>query len=202
MTILAAVNCGDHLLIASDSMAYDQKAALKYDEVKLWPVEGMAIVFGCAGSTPMGDDFRRWLHAANKTEFSDWQALKGKATEFLTHLNGQQRQLAAIARSSEVPDVSALLAGYIDGEPQILLIEPTGLSSLARENEIVFDGQPHARSAATAAHRALQRERGEAFSHDAESLRRIMEIVTEVSLGTAPPIQMWRVNPGGPEKLQ
>ena len=193
MTILCAMDCGDHLLLASDSMVYDPDTGISSLEDKLWPVPELRMVGAYTGLTPLAEDFRRWLDSEDKARFVDWGSFRASVVERLAEINSDQKRLAEKAAAT-FRGLVAVFVGYVGGTPEIFTVDAAGVSTLARAAGLVTAGHPPAQAAALAVLQALEQERGDDFSPGEDVLRSIMEIATGISAICAPPVQMYRVD--------
>jgi hypothetical protein len=204
MTLIGASVRPDHVLIASDSCAVNSAMGAVDDRrVKLWPLADRPLVWGYYGPETVGDTLHRWLDGLPKDHggFKSWEAFGSLVAEGMAMLNGEMVKRAGLRGVPIQPEetVVAQIAGYIDGEPRIMIAWQNG--HVGFNGEAAFYGSPSGFGAAMAVWRTLEQER-KAIALDRETLHNVMEIASRLTAGCGPPIQMWKVTPDAVEQIQ
>jgi hypothetical protein len=134
VTLLAAVDCGDHVLLASDGKALqiDRAEPDGFAEVKSFRtkkfrrVGTLPLMFGIIGRGPSGPALERLLEP--RVQLDSWEA----AVAFLVEEAGRIREMAQRAakraqpKSGEQFDTHFLLGGVFDGAPRVALVNSAG----------------------------------------------------------------------------
>lgn len=203
MTILGAMDCGDCIAIASDSMVFTGPTGTKANMPKLWPIAGLSVVWGYFGAGTVGGDLRAWIDATDLSDIESWIALKDVLSAAMARMTGDLR-LRAGAVGADVPPhqlTSALFVGYVRGQGRIVSITPEGASAFA-PLPFIFIGTDATHAAALASLETLHRERGDGFALSTNVLRISISVVTDLMFTTGGPVQMWKTTPQGVERLE
>jgi len=133
------------------------------------------------------------------TDWADFGAVLGEMT---ATANGNAKRLAELAGTELPPHwgICTLAAGYVRREAGIVVVDQIGQP--VHRNPVAFLASPIGFAAANAACTTLERERGDAFRLDADTLRMVMGVVTSIVNGAGGAIQLWQVTTKGPERLQ
>jgi ATP-dependent protease HslVU (ClpYQ) peptidase subunit len=111
VTVVAVMDCGDSLLMASDSLVTDP--GVRTTSEKLWILSDASLVMGFSGAEGVGLQFLSWLESR---QWKTWQGFADEASERLVELN--RALLVKASRVEQLPRVSgtsALVAGSVGG---------------------------------------------------------------------------------------
>jgi hypothetical protein len=203
MTILGAMDGGDYLTIASDSMAFTGPNGVTFNMVKLAPIKGLSVVWGFFGAGTVGGDLRAWIDATDLSDSTSWPSLKDRLSEQMARLTGDLRRRTTEAGGGDVPAnqlTSALFVGYVSGEKGIVTMTPEGAATFVPV-PFAFIAADSVFAAACAAMETLHRERGDRFAFSAEVLRISISVATDLMMTTGGPIQLWKMTPTGAEQI-
>jgi len=149
MTIAAAMLFDGCLLLGADTK--ETQEGLVMVTTKLFQVDSLPIAWAGAGELAVLDGFNRWIDAYSWEDRADWVSFRVSATEALNMLNKAKRQSmrAAGVRPKSRDLGRILVAGYINGVPNILEITNQGESYLhgKRGFAAIGSGENHFRIA-------------------------------------------------------
>lgn len=199
LTVIGAMDCGDHLLLAADSQVSDGQVT--WQQQKLDFLSDRPLAWGFAGAEDIGVDFGRWLRSYTWGTGDDWYAFRDVAAQELARLNGNKRRLVHRARARLGPEDTAilLLAGYIGREPKILEIDDGARPTFLSEGRFtsVGTGKAHA----GIAYRTLMAFSKNTFPHAADNMRALMTVAAGLAPQCSPPVRVLRVSSQGVEDL-
>jgi 20S proteasome alpha/beta subunit len=128
MTIIAAINSDDCLILAADS-GVTHSSGYRTLRAKMDALATLPIAWGYAGDEEGGEDFGRWMKATFLQQLpASWGELKDQAASVVASINGRRRARLAAARVTENSEdtTSVLLAGYVGGVREIVEIDDRG----------------------------------------------------------------------------
>ena len=139
--------------------------------IKLWAIQDMPIVWGFFGHDTIGQA----VHAAIvkyfvKGRITDWPEFGALLGEMTATANGNAKRLAELAGTELPPHwgVCTLAAGYVRREAGIVVVDRIGQT--VHRKRVTFLASPIGFTAANAACTTLERERGDAFRLDGDTL--------------------------------
>jgi hypothetical protein len=206
MTIIAAVLCESNVLVASDSLGVNFAADAKEEQIKLWRIHDMPLVWGFMGHGPIGEaakaEIDRHFDSPQSRSRLRWDTFAAFMGEAVAKANGDAKRRAELAGEELPPTyrIALLAAGYIRREAKILGVDPGGDPVLRDDFIFLCENTPYA--VAMAVWETLRRERGDALVIDAALLRTVFEIITAVTASTGGPIQMWDLTMTSAERIQ
>jgi hypothetical protein len=199
MSIIAALDAGDCLYLASDSMVTEE-SGVRLTRQKLDMLPGRPIAWGFSGDEGIGYQFRDWFKAWPFPSDATWSHVADAAIEELSRLNGRKRALGKLAgvetTDSDLADV--LIAGYIAGVPDIYELTDRGSASSVKHSVLAAIGSGHAH--ATIAYLTLRGTRKE-LKLDQQLLGFAVGMAAQIAPQCGPPVRMLRLTPEGVEEL-
>ncbi len=209
VTMIAALDLSDHMLIAADSRAVSMVAGSEDNEaVKLWQLGDMPIVWGVFNNARVGMNLKAWLAEHGKEVPTDsWLDFRDRISREVERLNKETRSEAQkeFDRGQHgtfyFRDASFLFAGYIGGVKNVLTVYSGGTSSFASHSPQVLASEfgPTALNAAIA---AFKHERQDKFVLDRETFVVAFEAAGSGIDGVGGDTQLWKLTPDRAEKLQ
>ena len=201
MTLIGAMVYEGSVVVASDSMVYDQGLGWKGEtETKLWPIPNNSLIWGYAGYASLGTWIGQFLAASNVLE--TWDAARQAVAMAMARVFSDQRSYWQVARQPEqanvLPDV--LVAGCIGGEPRIMIVDSRLGTEFITEGP-AFIGNPLACGKAGIVIKAFKQERS-TLVYGADLLVDVMALVIADTLALGGKPQVWRVTKDGTELLQ
>jgi hypothetical protein len=192
MTIIAALDAGDHLLLASDSMM-TEATGIRITRQKLDILPNLPFAWGFSGDAGIGNQFRDWLMSWTWPADATWRGVADAAIEELSRLNGRKRNLNELAGVDTTDDdlATVLMAGYVGGVPDIFELTNRGAAASVKNAVLaaIGSGETHARVAyhtLKIASPALERNQD------------LLRFVVGITAGMAPmcgmPIRMLRID--------
>jgi hypothetical protein len=204
MTIIGAALCGDCVVIASDSLAFNPSLEAKDERSdKLWQLGQLNVIWGFFGPDDIGSMLKMSLRDMDFSAVRNWaelaRILGNHSAELHSEIRRRVKLTGAKLKANEV--VHLMLAGYVGGRDGILLVNADGRTTVPGETP-AFLASPVGTAHARATLETLRLERGRAFGLNANTLGTIMEIAARLTLGTGGTIQMWRTTSAEVERLQ
>ena len=197
MTVIAAIREHDTaLLIAADTGGEENPGQIPIvvpNKLRRHPSAPLA--WAAAGNETIGADFSEWL-VSYAWPPQDWKKFRDEAIEYLSQLNGRQRELLSLARKEPAASDTAvvLVAGWL-GTPEILeLGDDAKVTSYIDDGfHAVGSGKAHA----YIAHRTLEGITGSPI----EKVHRLATVAAIMAPKSSPPVVIWRVTPDGVEEV-
>jgi ATP-dependent protease HslVU (ClpYQ) peptidase subunit len=198
MTIIATLDCDDHLLLAADSQVTDS-SGYKLTKQKLDSIDSQRVAWGFAGNESVGYQFGDWLRAWNWPSDATWKAVIDASIEEVSRLNGRQRQLCKLAGieagDNNLADV--LIAGIIGGRLDAFVLsshaeQPISVRRDPGSLTVIGTGAPYA----IAAYEAIKMIKPKA-KPDAKTLRAVLEVSAKVAPLCGLPIRVLRMDASG-----
>jgi hypothetical protein len=163
MTLIAALDCGDHLLIGADSLITDT-AGVRQVGQKMCSLGDRPLAWGFAGDEGIGMEFDRWVQSYALSSDTSWHAFADAAIRELGRLNGQRRERAELARVKlESQDLtSVLMVGCVGGVLDVWELGDTGATASVKHHGFaaIGSGQAHA----TIAHHTVRLAKGPQYT--------------------------------------
>ena len=192
MTLIAALDCGDHLLFATDSMV-TESAGLTFAMRKTNVHREARIAWGFAGDEGIGRRFNTWMNEYPIGEGATWQSVSDAAIEELSRLNGRKRELGQLAKieSKDEDLTTVLMAGEIGGALDVWELSDRGAAASVRHREFfaIGSGYPHAAMVFTTLRRAGNSE------SSSKLLGFVMALACEFAPMCGQPIRMLKITP-------
>ena len=145
MTVVAAEFFGEHILLGADSQV-GQKG-LTSQARKLFQHTSLPIAWGFAGDLGVGREFSIWLEQRVWQTELYWQTFVNEVTDALAQFNRvhRQRMRNADAQPTEEDRTSVLIAGYLNGEPELIELTGSGKRYFHREDgfSAIGSGENH-----------------------------------------------------------
>lgn len=151
VTVVLALRCADGLVMASDSQITDPVRELSYPAQKLHPL-GSSAVWGGSGSRAVLHDLRD-IFASDADAIVEapdvGRALQDRILPVLQHHYETFIDDVPGGKPGATPSTYVLAAGYADGEPFIIDVDPHGLIGHHEETgfQAVGSGAPMAQQA-------------------------------------------------------
>lgn len=197
MTVIVAMRESDDAILIGSDGEFTDTLGLRDTDTKLRRIEEEAVVWGCTGSSTVGDDFSEWLRQF-KWPPPNWKVFRDDAVEKLADLNGRQRTLVAKAGAEWKDEYAAecLLTGWIGEIPEMFEFNNRGeVTSYIKQG---FYAIGAGRLIASVADRILRRLQG---LTPMEKFGLLMDVVVSMTPKCGPPIYIWRVKPRGVEEV-
>jgi hypothetical protein len=193
MTIIAAMDCEEYVLLASDSEV-TEAGGIKVSKEKIYFLSDRPIAWGTAGDEGIGLRFNEWIQTYRWTASTTWaEFVDGGAAE-LSRLNGRKRELAELARVKiEDNDLAtALIAGCIGGSLDVWELTDRGGASSVKHNvfSAIGSGQPHALVVFFTLRNAFKAK----FQPNAMMMGFILELVSHLAPMCGLPVKLLRVS--------
>lgn len=214
MSLIAAMRCRGHVLIAADSYAADHLGA--YETSKLQRLCNVNVMWGGDGDLRIIKDLRQWTESLAEFERLDARRLTPDSVDRgwwidnfadrLSLLNGNN---LARVRQSRAPDPPAgitaevLLAGYVSEQQPVILLLPRHSAPVhATEHGWAAAGTAAERFAGALAALSPKPHTLQASMPDTALLMtQAMDAAMRGAAETAPPVQVWACAPGRIELL-
>jgi hypothetical protein len=180
MTILGAVASDEAVFLAADSLEFDDNGYFTTDAVKIaeLSVACGTVGIGWAGSSDVG---HRLIKAVGGAARENWDVLTGTASAHSCVLNYPRIDHHLIG-------ASLLLAGFINDEPRVVVINPFGIVQRAREGA-QFTGM-YASNAWD-----LWHSQSNETNHGLR-LKWALDQITSDRYGVAKPVRLWIIPKG------
>lgn len=192
MTVIAAMDCGDYLLMGADSLVTED-AGLRVKHKKLSVLHEVPVAFGFSGDAGVGFQFRDWMLAQPWSSAVTWPEFIATAGHELNRLNGRRREMAQLARVELKDDdlASALVAGSLGGVLDIWDLDSTGGASSVKHRGLpsIGSGYPHAYIAYVTLIDYVK------ASRDVGTMAVVMEIAARFAPKCEPPCRLLRLTP-------
>lgn len=190
MTVIAAMDCGDYLLMGSDSLVTEE-TGIRVVRQKLCISTHGQVACGFAGSEGMGNQFQDWFLSYQFPPGMTWPEFGDVAIRELSRLNGKRRELALLARYEVKPDdlSSVLVAGSLGGVLDIWDLGDNGAAFSAKHRgfSAIGSGFPHA----FVAHAVLTKAAHQ--SPDTNTMSVVMAIAAQTAPLCGMPIRLLRL---------
>ncbi|OBB43558.1 proteasome protein [Mycobacterium sp. 852002-51961_SCH5331710] len=203
MTVVLAIRCADGVVVASDSQITDPERGLSYPAQKLHPL-GDHAAWGGSGSRAVLYDLEQIFDNEPDAivEAPDiGHALQGRVLPVLKHHYENFIEDVPAGKPGATPATYVLAAGYANGKPFIVDIDPHGL--IGHYEEIGFhavgSGSPMAQQAhALLAHFGMT-ERG--VDYGVVAALRVLDALDTSSPSVGAPMDICRITPDGARHL-
>ncbi|SEH88800.1 20S proteasome, alpha and beta subunits [Mycolicibacterium rutilum] len=203
MTVVLALRCADGLVVASDSQITDPERGLSYPAQKLHPL-GPNAAWGGSGSRAVLYDLERIFGAEADAivEASDvGHALQERVLPVLKRHYANFISDVPEGKPGATPATYVLAAGYADGEPFIVDVDPHGL--IGHYEEIGFhavgSGSPMAQQAhALLAHFGMAER---PVDYGVVAALRVLDALDMSSPSVGGPMDLCRITPEGAQHL-
>ena len=203
MTVVLAVVCSDGVVIAADSQITDSGRGMSYPAQKLHPLGETAAWGGSGARSVLTDVERRFDEAAGSILESDdigraiqeqmLPVLRYHYDHFIPDIPGEA--------TTGTPSAYLLAAGYDDGSPWIVEINPNGMVS--RYEDIGFhaigSGAPMAQQAGALLSHMYISERGTEYGVIA--IVRVLDALSVTSPSVGAPFDVCRITSDGAHHL-
>lgn len=204
MTVVLAVQCEDGIVLGADSQVTESDRAMSYPASKLHPL-GDGAAWGGSGARSVLYDLEVQF-AAEATEIVGSQDI-GRALQerivpvlrhhydnFIPEIPGEER--------GGTPSAYVLAAGFSNGEPFIIKIDPSGM--IARYEEIGFhaigSGAPMAQQAAALLGHFRMTERD--VDYGVVAAVRVLDALATSQPMVGGPLSVVRITPDGAPHLE
>ncbi|MGE2720313.1 proteasome protein [Mycolicibacterium celeriflavum] len=199
MTVVLAIRCADGIVVASDSQITDPERGLSYPAQKLHPL-GKHAAWGGSGSRAVLYDLEQIFdnEPDSIVEAPDiGHALQGRVLPVLKHHYENFIDDVPAGKPGATPASYVLAAGYTNGKPFIVDLDPHGL--IGRYEEIGFhavgSGSPMAQQAhALLAHFGMA-ERG--VDYGVVAALRVLDALDASSPSVGGPMDICRITQEG-----
>lgn len=203
MTVVLAIRCADGLALASDSQITDPGRGLSYPAQKLHTL-GKRAAWGGSGSRAVLYDIERIFDKEPDAivEANDiGHALQGRVLPVLEHHYKNFIADVPEGKSGATPATYVLAAGYADGKPFIVDIDPHGL--IGHYEEIGFHAVGSGSAMAQQAHALLAHFRMDKRSVDygVVAALRVLDALDATSPSVGGPMDICRITPEAAEHL-
>ena len=149
MTLVAAMVFDDQVLMASDRQVTMEGFVDSTPKLNHFP--NCPLVWGGAGEEEVINDFGTWAERYNWQDSNEWEPLRQEIRTTVNSLNRAKRRAMreAGSRATSKDLASILIAGYVEGMPNILEVSSKGESYLhaQRGYAAIGSGEPHFRIA-------------------------------------------------------
>jgi len=204
MTVVLALRCADGLVLAADSQVTDSARGMSYPSQKLhpfgetaaWGGSGARAVLmeledvfdGCAAAVLAADNVGRGIQE------QVIPLLRHHYENFIEQVPGEQA-------SGATPATYVLTAGYAQGAPFIVDIDPHGL--IGRYEEVGFHaiGSGSAMAQQAAALLAHFQMTGRDVDHGVLAAVRVLDALRITSPSVGGPVDVYRLTPDGTDAL-
>lgn len=185
-------SCSDPIEISDDQIRlFVQELEFRHDYPIAW---------GFSGNDETGQAFSAWLKGLELDESLNWAKLRDLATDEQSRMNGQKRRWMRRSETEPNPEdlTDVLIAGFVEGEPQMLEIDSVGRPSycLHRGFAAIGSGKNLARVSLVTARRFFPTKQ---FGQP----EFVIETETAARHGPqcSPPVRLLRVTPAGVEEV-
>jgi proteasome beta subunit len=203
LTVVLSVKCSDGLVMASDSQITEGNRGMSYPAQKLHPL-GEHGAWGGSGARSVLQDLERDFgeSAASILESTDvGRAIQERVLPVLQHHYEHFIPEVPGEETSGTPSAYVLAAGYADGEPFMVEINPNGMVS--RYDDIGFhavgSGAPMAHQAGALLANFRMTERNTRYG--AVVALRVLEALAQTSPSVGGPLSICRIEPEGTHHL-
>ncbi|MFV9633735.1 proteasome protein [Mycobacterium neumannii] len=203
MTVVLAIRCADGIAMASDSQITDPERGLSYPAQKLHPL-GERAAWGGSGSRAVLYDLEQIFDNEPDAivEAPDiGHALQGRVLPVLKHHYANFIEDVPAGKPGATPATYVLAAGYANGDPFIVDIDPHGL--IGRYEEIGFHAVGSGSPMAQQAHALLAHfEMGErSVDYGMVAALRVLDALDASSPSVGGPMDLCRITPEGARHL-
>ncbi|WP_094289745.1 proteasome protein [Mycobacterium lehmannii] len=203
MTVVLAIRCADGIAMASDSQITDPERGLSYPAQKLHPL-GKRAAWGGSGSRAVLYDLEQIFDNEPDAivEAPDiGHALQGRVLPVLKHHYANFIEDVPAGKPGATPATYVLAAGYANGDPFIVDIDPHGL--IGRYEEIGFHAVGSGSPMAQQAHALLAHfEMGErSVDYGLVAALRVLDALDASSPSVGGPMDLCRITPEGARHL-
>ncbi|KUI45437.1 proteasome protein [Mycobacterium sp. GA-1199] len=203
MTVVLAIRCADGVAMASDSQITDPERGLSYPAQKLHPL-GKHAAWGGSGSRAVLYDLEQIFTNEPDAivEAPDiGHALQGRVLPVLEHHYKNFIEDVPAGKPGATPATYVLAAGYANGEPFIVDIDPHGL--IGHYEEIGFHAVGSGSPMAQQAHALLAHfEMGErSVDYGVVAALRVLDALDASSPSVGGPMDICRITPDGAQHL-
>ncbi|VEG43856.1 20S proteasome subunit alpha or beta [Mycolicibacterium flavescens] len=203
MTVVLAIRCADGIAMASDSQITDPERGLSYPAQKLHPL-GKRAAWGGSGSRAVLYDLEQIFDNEPDAivEAPDiGHALQGRVLPVLKHHYANFIEDVPAGKPGATPATYVLAAGYANGDPFIVDIDPHGL--IGRYEEIGFHAVGSGSPMAQQAHALLAHfEMGErSVDYGLVAALRVLDALDATSPSVGGPMDLCRITPDGARHL-
>ncbi|MGV0605019.1 proteasome protein [Mycolicibacterium sp. XJ1904] len=203
MTVVLAIRCADGIAMASDSQITDPERGLSYPAQKLHPL-GKRAAWGGSGSRAVLYDLEQIFDNEPDAivEAPDiGHALQGRVLPVLKHHYANFIEDVPAGKPGATPATYVLAAGYANGDPFIVDIDPHGL--IGRYEEIGFHAVGSGSPMAQQAHALLAHfEMGErSVDYGMVAALRVLDALDASSPSVGGPMDLCRITPEGARHL-
>lgn len=205
MTVVLALRCADGIVLAADSQITEPARGLTYPAQKLHTL-GRHAAWGGSGSRAVLYDLEQYFESHPETviEARDvGRALQQRVVpvlqhhydNFIEHVPGEQS-------TGSTPATYVLAAGYTDGVPFIVDVDPHGLIGHYEETgfHAVGSGAPLAQQARALLANFRMDQRTVAYG--VVAALRVLDALDETSPTVGGPMDVCRITPDGAEHLE
>ncbi|MGE2712787.1 proteasome protein [Mycolicibacterium litorale] len=204
MTVVIALRCVDGIVLAADSQITEPARGLTYPAQKLHGL-GKHAAWGGSGSRAVLYDLERLFDAQPETivEARDvGRALQARVVPVLEHhYENFIEKVPGQPDSGATPATYVLAAGYSDGQPFIVDIDPHGLIGHYEETgfHAVGSGAPMAQQARALLANFRMSERP--VQYGVVAALRVLDALDESSPTVGGPMDVCRITPDGAQHL-
>ncbi|UUO01446.1 proteasome protein [Mycolicibacterium novocastrense] len=203
MTVVLAIRCADGVAMASDSQITDPERGLSYPAQKLHPL-GKHAAWGGSGSRAVLYDLEQIFTNEPDAivEAPDiGHALQGRVLPVLEHHYKNFIEDVPAGKPGATPATYVLAAGYANGDPFIVDIDPHGL--IGHYEEIGFHAVGSGSPMAQQAHALLAHfEMGErSVDYGVVAALRVLDALDASSPSVGGPMDICRITPDGAQHL-
>lgn len=203
MTVVLAIRCADGVAMASDSQITDPERGLSYPAQKLHPL-GKHAAWGGSGSRAVLYDLEQIFTNEPDAivEAPDiGHALQSRVLPVLKHHYENFIEDVPEGKPGATPATYVLAAGYANGEPFIVDIDPHGL--IGHYEEIGFHAVGSGSPMAQQAHALLAHfEMGErSVDYGVVAALRVLDALDASSPSVGGPMDICRITPDGAHHL-
>jgi proteasome beta subunit len=203
VTVVLALRCADGIVLASDSQITDPARGVSYPAQKLHPLGGKA-AWGGSGSRAVLYDIEQLLNAEPDAvvEAQDvGRALQARVLPIFKHHYENFISDVPETKSGATPATFVLAAGYADGKPFIVDIDPHGLIGHHEETgfQSVGSGAPMAQQAYALLASFQTSRRG--VDYGVAAALRVLDALDVSSPSVGGPMDICRITPEGAHHL-
>jgi ATP-dependent protease HslVU (ClpYQ) peptidase subunit len=193
MTVIAALDCGDCLYLASDSQVTDV-TGLKTTVQKLSHLSDQPLAWGFAGDEGIGRKFSEWMADCRWSIGTAWESLADAAIAELSRLNGRKRELGHLARVEPRDEdfANVLIAGCVNGVLDIWELTDRGGVASVKHNGFcaIGSGSGPATIAYITVMRAMSKKPPQ---RDEQLIAFIVELAAQTATNCGLPIRVLRI---------
>ena len=204
MTVVLALKCADGIVLGADSQITDSARGLSYPSQKLHPF-GDTAAWGGSGARAVLMEVEQVLGSSAAVILGSdniGRAVQEKVVPLLRyHYEAFIEQVPGEKQSGATPATYVLTAGYADGTPFIVDIDPHGL--IGRYEEVGFhaigSGAPMAQQAGALLAHFQMSERD--VDHGVLVAVRVLDALRITSPSVGGPLDIYRMTPDSAEAL-